>query len=51
VKNNYETDLIFPIVEAAAKKAGIEYASADEATKTSLKVRKLFYILPHFRLS
>jgi len=38
VKNNYETDLIFPIVEAAAKKAGIEYASADEATKTSLKV-------------
>lgn len=36
--NNYETDLIFPIVEAAAKIAGIQYEKADEATKVSLKV-------------
>ena len=36
--NNYETDLIFPIVETAAKIAGIDYAKADEATKISLKV-------------
>jgi alanyl-tRNA synthetase len=36
--NNYETDLIFPIVETAAKIAGINYARADENTKVSLKV-------------
>lgn len=36
--NNYETDLIFPIVQKAAKLAGIEYAASDAATKTSLKV-------------
>ncbi len=38
VPNNYETDLIFPIIETAAKLAGIDYAIADEKTKTSLKV-------------
>jgi alanyl-tRNA synthetase len=38
VPNNYETDLIFPIIQAAAEIAGIDYAKADEATKTSLKV-------------
>jgi len=38
VPNNYETDLIFPLVSAAADLAGIEYAGADDATKTSLKV-------------
>jgi alanyl-tRNA synthetase len=38
VPNNYETDLIFPIVETAAKLAGIDYATSDEKTKTSLKV-------------
>lgn len=38
VPNNYETDLIFPIVSAAASLAGINYHSADEATKTALKV-------------
>ncbi|MBE9118159.1 alanine--tRNA ligase [Lusitaniella coriacea LEGE 07157] len=38
VPNNYETDLIFPMVEAAAELAGIEYKKADEKTKISLKV-------------
>ncbi|OKH14684.1 alanine--tRNA ligase [[Limnothrix rosea] IAM M-220] len=38
VPNNYETDLIFPIIETAAKIAGIEYKTSDEKTKVSLKV-------------
>lgn len=38
VPNNYETDLIFPIIETAATLAGIDYAQADEKTKVSLKV-------------
>ena len=40
VPNNYETDLIFPLVEAAARAAGIDYKSSgtDEKTRTSLKV-------------
>jgi alanyl-tRNA synthetase len=38
VPNNYETDLIFPIIQAAAAIAGIDYAQADEKTKVSLKV-------------
>ncbi|WP_024545574.1 alanine--tRNA ligase [Picosynechococcus sp. NKBG15041c] len=38
VPNNYETDLIFPIVETAAKLAGIHYEKSDEKTKISLKV-------------
>ncbi|MCT7956685.1 alanine--tRNA ligase [Laspinema palackyanum] len=38
VPNNYETDLIFPIVKKAADIAGIDYAKADEKTKVSLKV-------------
>ncbi len=36
--NNYETDLIFPIIETAAKIAGINYAKSNEETKVSLKV-------------
>lgn len=36
--NNYETDLIFPIIETAAKIAGVDYAKSDEKTKVSLKV-------------
>ncbi|MEM9003990.1 MAG: alanine--tRNA ligase [Cyanobacteria bacterium P01_F01_bin.86] len=36
--NNYETDLIFPIIEAAAKIAGLNYSQCDEKTKVSLKV-------------
>ena len=38
VPNNYETDLIFPIIETAAQVAGIDYHSSDENTKVSLKV-------------
>ncbi|AIE73163.1 MULTISPECIES: alanine--tRNA ligase [unclassified Synechocystis] len=38
VPNNYETDLIFPIIQTAASIAGIDYAQADEKTKISLKV-------------
>lgn len=38
VPNNYETDLIFPIVKTAAQIAGVDYATSDEKTKVSLKV-------------
>ena len=40
VPNNYETDLIFPLVEAAARAAGIDYrgSGTDEKARTSLKV-------------
>ncbi|NJK30860.1 MAG: alanine--tRNA ligase [Acaryochloris sp. SU_5_25] len=38
VPNNYETDLIFPIIETAAQLAGINYKNAKEQIKTSLKV-------------
>ena len=38
VPNNYETDLIFPIIKTAADIAGIDYAKSDEKTKISLKV-------------
>ncbi|NJR40244.1 MAG: alanine--tRNA ligase, partial [Leptolyngbyaceae cyanobacterium CSU_1_4] len=38
VPNNYETDLIFPIIKEAASIAGIDYFEADESTQVSLKV-------------
>ena len=38
VPNNYETDLILPIIQSAAEIAGIEYTNSDEKTKVSLKV-------------
>ncbi|MBE9095085.1 alanine--tRNA ligase [Tychonema sp. LEGE 07203] len=38
VPNNYETDLIFPIVQSAAEIAGIDYHNSDEKVKVSLKV-------------
>ncbi len=38
VPNNYETDLIFPIVAAAAKLAGLDYHSAGPKEQTALKV-------------
>ncbi|MEQ9354645.1 alanine--tRNA ligase [Coleofasciculus chthonoplastes] len=38
VPNNYETDLIFPIIKTAAEIAGLDYAKSDEKTKVSLKV-------------
>ncbi|WP_298915628.1 alanine--tRNA ligase [uncultured Nostoc sp.] len=38
VPNNYETDLIFPIIQTAAQIASVDYHSSDEKTKVSLKV-------------
>lgn len=38
VSNNYETDLILPIVNKAAQLAGLEYASANPRQQTALKV-------------
>ena len=38
VPNNYETDLIFPIIQTAAKLAKLKYSQADASTKISLKV-------------
>ncbi len=38
VPNNYETDLIFPIVDSAAKIAGIDYHTSNLQVQTSLKV-------------
>ncbi|WP_069790854.1 alanine--tRNA ligase [Cyanobacterium sp. IPPAS B-1200] len=38
VPNNYETDLIFPIIKTAAELADIDYQKADDNTKVSLKV-------------
>ncbi len=38
VPNNYETDLIFPIVKTAAEIAGIDYSKSDAKTQVSLKV-------------
>lgn len=38
VPNNYETDLIFPIIESAAQLAKLTYHKSNETVKTSLKV-------------
>lgn len=38
VPNNYETDLIFPIIQAVAAIAQRDYASESESVKVSLKV-------------
>ncbi|XP_011045361.1 PREDICTED: probable alanine--tRNA ligase, chloroplastic isoform X6 [Populus euphratica] len=38
VPNNYETDLIYPIIERAAELANISYALADDRTKMNLKI-------------
>lgn len=38
VPNNYETDLIFPIIKTAGEVAGIDYQKSDDKTKVSLKV-------------
>ena len=38
VPNNYETDLIFPLIAAAADLAGVDYHQLDDKGKTSLKV-------------
>lgn len=36
--NNYETDLIFPIIQKAAEIAGVDYAAADASTQIALKI-------------
>ncbi|MBW4551367.1 MAG: alanine--tRNA ligase [Aphanocapsa sp. GSE-SYN-MK-11-07L] len=36
--NNYETDLIFPIIQTVAEIAGLDYAKSDQSIQTSLKV-------------
>ena len=36
--NNYETDLIFPLIEAAASLAKIDYKVTNKRNKTSLKI-------------
>ena len=38
VPNNYETDLILPIINTAAEIAALDYTQADDQTRTSLKV-------------
>ncbi|EOA19899.1 hypothetical protein CARUB_v10000147mg [Capsella rubella] len=38
VPNNYETDLIYPIIEKTSELANISYDSANDKAKTSLKV-------------
>ncbi|MFQ6537733.1 MULTISPECIES: alanine--tRNA ligase [Aphanothece] len=38
VANNYETDLIYPLIETAAALAGVDYRLLDEKGQTSLKV-------------
>ena len=38
VPNNYETDLIYPLIETAAQLAGVDYGALDGKGKTSLKV-------------
>lgn len=38
VPNNYETDLIYPLIETAANLAAINYQSLDSKGQTSLKV-------------
>jgi alanyl-tRNA synthetase len=38
VPNNYETDLIYPLIETAAALAGVDYHAQSDKGKTSLKV-------------
>jgi len=38
VPNNYETDLIFPIIQKAAEIAGLDYHKVDDSTQVALKV-------------
>lgn len=50
VPNNYETDLIFPILEKASELASVSYASTDDPTKTKLKIigdhmRAIIYLI------
>ncbi|KAK9677495.1 hypothetical protein RND81_11G146800 [Saponaria officinalis] len=38
VPNNYETDLIYPIIEKCSELAKVSYSTADDSTKTKLKI-------------
>lgn len=38
VPNNYETDLIYPIIQKASELANVAYDTADNQSKTNLKV-------------
>lgn len=38
VPNNYETDLIYPIIQKASELANVTYDTADNQSKTNLKV-------------
>ncbi|KAI8004122.1 hypothetical protein LOK49_LG08G03143 [Camellia lanceoleosa] len=38
VPNNYETDLIFPIIEKASELANVSYVLADDSMKTKVKI-------------
>ncbi|GAB2267785.1 hypothetical protein Dimus_002762 [Dionaea muscipula] len=38
VPNNYETDLIYPIIETASELANVFYSRTDESTKMKLKI-------------
>jgi alanyl-tRNA synthetase len=38
VSNNYETDLIYPLIEQAAQLAGVDYQNLNATGRTSLKV-------------
>ena len=52
VTNNYETDLLRPVMNRAAELAGISYDTADDESRTSLKVphittaRQQVYVAP-----
>lgn len=39
VPNNFETDLIYPIIEKASELAHVSYSVADDSTKTKLKIK------------
>lgn len=50
VSNNYDTDLILPIVLEAARLAGMDYHAANSRTQTALRVigdhtRAVVYLL------
>ncbi|XP_059647413.1 alanine--tRNA ligase, chloroplastic/mitochondrial [Cornus florida] len=50
VPNNYETDLIYPIIEKASELANVSYALADDPIKMNLKIigdhlRAIVYLL------
>ena len=48
VPNNYETDLIYPIIERAAQLAGVNYATANDNTKLYLKVNVAILLVTSF---